>query len=89
VQISRTQQETLDNIQRMLTQLLTNRNNEENSENHDWKEENKTLEDSNIKESSSIDAEVIKGIQAQIASLAQWDELKKVRMTHPYLLEWD
>jgi len=69
-QTSRTQQEALDNIQRMLTQLLTNRNNE-NSENHDWEEENKTLEDSNSKESSSIDAEVIKGTEALIASLAQ------------------
>ena len=28
-------------------------------------------------------------IQAQIASLAQRDELKKAGMTHPYPLEWD
>ena len=47
-QTFRTQQEALDNIQRMLTQLLTNRNNE-NSENHDWEEENKTPEDSNTR----------------------------------------
>ena len=40
------------------------------------------------KESSSIDAEVIKGIQAQITSLAQRDELKKAGM-HLYPLEWD
>jgi len=42
-----------------------------------------------LKESSSIDAEIIKGIQAQIASLTQRDELKKVGMTLSYLLEWD
>ena len=36
------------------------------------------------KEGSSIDAEVIKGIQAQIASLAQRDELKKVGAVRPY-----
>jgi len=41
------------------------------------------------KESSSNDAEVIKGIQAQIASLAQRDELKKIGIMHPYPLEWD
>ena len=40
-------------------------------------------------EGSSIDAKVIKGIQAQIASLAQRDELKKVGVARPYLLEWD
>ena len=36
-----------------------------------------------------MDAEVLKGIQAQIASLAQRDELKKAGMTRPYPLEWD
>ena len=41
------------------------------------------------KESSSMDAEVLKGIQAQIASLTQRDELKKVRTVHSYPLEWD
>jgi len=41
------------------------------------------------KESFAIDADVIKGIQAQIASLTQRGELKKVGMTSPYLLEWD
>jgi len=35
------------------------------------------------KESSSVDTEVIKGIQAQIASLAQRNKLKKVGMTRP------
>jgi len=33
------------------------------------------------KESSLVDEEVIKGIQAQIASLTQRDELKMVGMT--------
>jgi len=41
------------------------------------------------KESSSIDTEVIKGIQAQSASLTQRDELKMVGMTRPYPPEWD
>jgi len=38
-------------------------------------------------ESSSMDAEVLKGIQAQIASLTQRDELKKVGAVRPYPLE--
>jgi len=52
-----------------LTQLITDRNNEENSGNNEREEENKTPENKNVKESSSssINAEVIKGIQAQIA----------------------
>ena len=40
-----------------------------------------------LKESSSIDVEVLKGIQAQIASLSQRDELKKASMTRHYPLE--
>jgi len=36
-----------------------------------------------------MDAEVLKGIQAQIASLTQRDELKKVGAVCPYPLEWD
>jgi len=36
-----------------------------------------------------MDAEVLKGIQAQIASLARRDELKKVGAVRPYPLEWD
>jgi len=36
-----------------------------------------------------MDAKVLKGIQAQIASLAQRDELKKVGKVRPYPLEWD
>ena len=45
----------------------------------------------NTKESSSssIDVEVIKGIQAQIASLDKRDKVKKMGMTRPYTLKWD
>jgi len=42
-----------------------------------------------LKESSSIDAEIIKDMQAQIASLTQRDELKNVGMIQPYPLELD
>ena len=52
----------------MLTQLLTNQN-DNNTESNDNEEEH--------------DAEVIKGIQAQIAAPAQRDKLKKVVMTRP------
>jgi len=69
-QASRTQQEALNKIQLLLSEILTNRNNE-NSEN------NEREDDKNTKDSFSVDAEVIKSIQAQIVSLAQWDELKK------------
>ena len=71
-QTSRAQQGVLDNIQNMLVQLLNNRNNDETGshlneeENHD---NNEPLKTKQLKEGSSIDAEVIKGIQAQIASL--------------------
>jgi len=41
------------------------------------------------KGSSTIDADVIKCIQAQITSLPQRDDRKKVGMMHPYPLEWD
>ena len=88
-QTSEAQQEALKNFQRMLTQLMIDQNNEENSDNNEWEEENKTPENKNTKESSLslINAEVIKGIRAQVASLAQRDELKKVGMTCPYPLE--
>jgi len=75
----------------MLAQLLTNRNTNDTSNNHNDEEHNddERPKTEKSKESSSIDVEVIKGIQAQIASLAQRNELKKVGMTRPYLLEWD
>ena len=74
----------------MLAQLLTiwntnNTGNNHNEEEHNDDEHSKTEKS---KESTSIDPEVIKGIQAQIASQAQRDELKKVGMTHSYPLEW-
>jgi len=75
----------------MLAQLLTNRNNNDTGSNHNEEEHNEDEQPKIEKsgESSSINAEVLKGIQAQIASLAQRDELKKVGMTRPYPLEWD
>ena len=39
------------------------------------------------KESTAIDVDIIKGIQAQIVSLTQRDKLKKVGMICPYLLD--
>jgi len=90
-QTSKAQQEALDNIQQMLAQLLTNRNNNDTGSNHNEKEHNddEQPKTEKSKESSSIDAEVLKGIQAQIASLTQRDELKKASMTRFYPLEWD
>jgi len=90
-QTSKTYQEALDNIQQMLAQLLANRNNNnagsnDNEEEHNDDEQPKTEKS---KESSSIDVEVLKGIQAQIASLTQRDELKKASITRPYPFEWD
>jgi len=75
----------------MLAQLLTNQNNNDtgsnqNVEEHHNDEQPKTEKS---KESSSMDVEVLKGIQAQIASLTQRDELKKVGAVCPYPLEWD
>jgi len=61
----------------MLAQLLNNWNNDETiGSNHD-EEDNPDTElpkTENLKESFAIDAEVIKGIQAQTASLAQRDD---------------
>jgi len=90
-QASKAQQEALNNIQQMLAQLLTNRNNNDTGSNHN-KEEHHNDEQpmtEKSKESSSMDAKVFKGIQAQIASLTQRDELNKVGAVRPYPLEWD
>ena len=89
-QTSRSQPEALDNIQLMLNQLLTQNNNDTGSI-HEEKERNNTEppKTEKSKEGSSLDVDVLKRIQAQIASLTQRDELKKVGMTHPYPLEWD
>ena len=89
-QTSKAQQEAMDNIQQMLAQLLTNRNNNDAGSNHNEEEHNdEQYKTDKSKESTSIDAEVLKDIQAQIASLARRYELKKAGMTRPYLLEWD
>ena len=69
----RAQQEVLKNIQQMLAQLLTNWNNNDTTDsNHDGEENlnNEPLKTKKSKKSSSIDVNVIKGIQAKIASLA-------------------
>ena len=73
----------------MLAQFLTNQNNNDTGSNHNEKEYNndKRSKTEKSKVSSSVNIEVIKGIQAHIASLAQRDDLKKVGMTRPYPLE--
>jgi len=70
-QTSRAQREALENIKQMLTQPLTNRNNNDTGSNYDEEENlnNKTLKAEKSKGCSVIDVDVIKGIQAQIASL--------------------
>ena len=79
----------MDNIQCMLTQLLENQNNNNITDNEEENLDNEPPKSEQSKVGSFVIAAVIKGIQAQIASLAQRDELKKVRMSHPYQLEWD
>ena len=73
----------------MLDQLLANRNNNDTRNNHNEEEHNddEQPKTKKSKESSFIDDEVLKGIQAQIASLTQRDELKKTGMIRPYPLE--
>jgi len=76
----------------MLAQLLNNQNNDDTTSTNHYGEENlnnKPLNTERPKEGSSIDVEVIKGIQAQMAFLTQRDELKKVGMTRPYPSKWD
>jgi len=75
----------------MLAQLLTNQNSNDTGSNHNEEEHNddEQPKTEKSKESSSTDVEVLKGIQAQIASLAQRYELKKAGMTYSYPLEWD
>jgi len=64
----------------MLTQLLTNQNTNDTGSNYNDEEHNdeECPKTKKSKESSSIDTEIIKGIQAHIASLTQRDKLKKV-----------
>ena len=84
-QTFKTQQEALDNIQQMLAQLLSNRNDNDARSNHDDEEHfsNEQPKTEKSKEGSSLDTEVLKGLQAQIASLSQRDELKKVGAIRP------
>ena len=95
---TKAQQEAIDNIQCLLEQLLNNQN---TNANHDKTFDSNLQEEKNLnenaykdeqqhsKETSSGDAKVIKGIHDQITSLAQRNVLKKVRVAHPYPLEWD
>ena len=71
-QTFRAQQEALDINYQMPAQLLTNRNTNDTGSNHNNEEHNddERPKTEKSKESSSIDVKVIKGIQAQIASLA-------------------
>ena len=64
----------------MLAQLLIDRNTNDTGSNHNDEKHNddERLKNKKSKESSSIDTEIIKGIQAHIASLTQRDKLKKV-----------
>ena len=73
----------------MLAQLLINRNHNDTGSNAEEHHSNEQPKTEKSKENSSMDAEVLKGIQVQIAFLAQKDELKKVGAVRPYLLEWD
>jgi len=67
-QTSRTQQEALENIEQMLTQFLFNQNiNDTGSDHNEEEYNNDEHPKTESKESSLIDVEVIKGIQAQIA----------------------
>ena len=90
-QTSKAQQEALDNIQQILAQLLTNRNNNDTGSNQNEEEHHNDEQPKaeKSKESSSVDAEVLRGIQAQITSLAKRDEQTKVGAVRPYPLEWD
>ena len=60
----------------MLAQLLTNRNNNDTGSNHNEEEniEDEQPKTDKSKESSSIDAEVLKGIQARIPNSEGWIE---------------
>jgi len=65
-QTSKAQQEALDNIQQMLAQLLSNRNDNDAESNHNEEEHNddEQPKTKKSKQSSSIKAEVLKGFQA-------------------------
>ena len=79
---TKAEQFALENIQRLLGKIISRQNEGENS-NH------RNDEQPPPSGSSSVNADVIKGIQAQLASLTQRDELKKVGIVRPYALECD
>ena len=83
-QTFRAQQAALENIQQMLEKFLNNRKNDNTTgSNHNVKEnpDNEPPKTEKSKGSFTIDVDVTKGIRAQIASLPQRNELKKVEMT--------
>ena len=63
-QTFRAQKEALNNIPQMVAQLLTNRNTNDTGSNHNEEEHNddERPKTEKLKESFSIDAEIIKGI---------------------------
>ena len=67
-QTSKAQQEALDNIQQMLAQLLTDRNNNDTGSDHNEQEHlnDEQPKTEKSKESSSMDAEVLKGIKLRL-----------------------
>jgi len=72
----------------MLGQIHSRQNDGDNIHNcHINEEEVHNTEQPPPPTSSSVDVDVIKDIQVQLASLTQWDELKKVGTVRPYLLE--
>jgi hypothetical protein len=109
-QAMKAQQETLDNIQRLLEQLMKEKlvekpsgsgggQNNESSHNSGGGDGHHEEEHIHIEfnedeappeeENSLVNSDVIKGIQAQIASLTHREGLKKSGMTRPYPVEWD
>ena len=67
-QTFRTQQKALDNIQQILAQLLVNRNTNDTSSNRDEEEHNNDEhpKTEKLKESSSIDAEVVRAFKLRL-----------------------
>ena len=93
------EQIAFDSIRRLLGQILTRQSNNYRSSNncndddhnhHSDEEENHNDEQPPLPPPSgvsSVDAKIIKSIQAQLASLTQRDELKKVGAIRAYSLE--
>ena len=95
------QQTALNDIQRLLGQILVRQSDnscqnnnriDDDHNHHSDEEENRNHEQQPLPPLyglSSVDVDVIKIILAQLASLTQRDELKKIGAIRPYPLEWD